>query len=220
MPSQPQQGGVRRLVVRRLPRTNVYSIVELVLLLLLAVQAARLVYTFVTPVGPIGAWQPPGAGRSAPLLSADLAAFDPFFRLVPASGAPAVVTSLSLQLFGVREDRATGRGSAIISTPDGVQRSYLVGEEIMPGVTLAAVGFDNVTISRGGAREQLFLDQSDPRGNNAPTVPAPSAITVSPPGRPAQLPVIVAPPPAPPPSPLQQQPAPAPPPVIRNGTGQ
>jgi general secretion pathway protein C len=213
MPPQPQQGRVRRLVVRRLPRTNVYSIAELLLLVLLAVQAARLVYTLVTPVGPIGAWQPPGAARSSPVLSADLAAFDPFFRLAPASGAPAVVTSLSLQLFGVREDRATGRGSAIVATPDGTQRSYLVGEEIMPGVTLVSVGFDNVTISRGGAREQLFLHQPGAPGNTNIPAPASPVVTVSPPGRPAQLPVIVAPP-APPPPPQ------SPPPVIRNGTGQ
>ena len=68
------------------------------------------------------------------------------------AGGPVVVTSLNLKLYGVREDRATGRGSAIIALPDGRQLSFAVGEEIMPGVTLTAVGFDNVTISRGGAR--------------------------------------------------------------------
>ena len=80
-----------------------------------------------------------------------------------------MVTSLNLKLYGVREDRATGRGSAIIALPDGRQLSFAVGEEIMPGVTLTAVGFDNVTISRGGTAEQIFLDQSPP----AQTVGAP-----------------------------------------------
>src|SRR3546814_14461007 len=58
--------------------------------------------------------------------------------------------------------RSTGRGSAIVGTPDGEQRSFAVGEEIVPGVTLLAVNFDSVTISRGGTAEQMFLDQSPP----------------------------------------------------------
>jgi general secretion pathway protein C len=54
----------------------------------------------------------------------------------------------------------------------------MVGEEIMPGVTLAEVGFDGVTIDRAGTREQIFLDQSEPA---APVAGAPGqtpAVTV------------------------------------------
>jgi len=153
-------------LLRRLPRFTALSALELLLLALIAVQAARLVWTLVTPVGPVGAWRTPGAlalaGDSA------LSDFDPFFRL-SAAGGPAVVTSLNLKLYGVREDRATGRGSAIIALPDGSQRSFAVGDEIMPGVRLAAVGFDHVTIDRNGAAEQIFLDQSEaPPGAGAP----------------------------------------------------
>ncbi|HEV2747952.1 MAG TPA: type II secretion system protein N [Allosphingosinicella sp.] len=156
-----------RRLLRRVPRNTVYTALELVLLSLLALQAARLVWTIVTPVGPVGDWragsalQPP---RPSPAL---LAEFDPFFRL-SGGNAPVVVTSLAIKLFGVREDRATGRGSAIIGTPDGEQRSFAVGDEIVPGVTLSAVGFDNVTITRNGAAEQLFLDQSPPAEMVAP----------------------------------------------------
>jgi general secretion pathway protein C len=115
------------------------------------------------------------------------------------------VTSLNLKLFGVREDRASGRGSAIIGIGDGQQRSFLVGDEVMPGVTLTAVGFDSVTVSRGGAPEQLFLDQSPPAtmvGPGATSFSGPastpmSTTTTSPP----PLPVVVAPPPAPPQAP-------------------
>ena len=158
---------------RRWPRFTALSALELLLLALIAVQAARLVWTLVTPVGPVGAWRTPGtlalAGDSA------LADFDPFFRL-SAAGGPAVVTSLNLKLYGVREDRATGRGSAIIALPDGSQRSFAVGDEIMPGVRLAAVGFDHVTIDRGGAAEQIFLDQSEaPPGAGAPPTGAEAA---------------------------------------------
>lgn len=175
-------------LLRRLPRLTVYSWAELILLALVALQCARLFWIAVAPIGPVGDWRAPGA---APAVSdtSILAAFDPFFRLDQASG-PTQVTALNLRLYGVREDRATGRGSAIIALPDGQQLSFGVGEEIMPGVTLTAVGFDNVTISRGGATEQIFLDQSPP----AQVVGAPGApITTVP----TPLPVVtVAPPPA------------------------
>ncbi|HYD13651.1 MAG TPA: type II secretion system protein N [Allosphingosinicella sp.] len=161
-----------RLIVL-LRRLTVYSAAELVLLVLIAVQTARLIWVLVTPLGPVGDWR---AESQAPRANgAVLAAFDPFFRL--SAGGPVVVTSLNLKLTGVREDRATGRGSAIIQLPDGRQLSFMVGEEILPGVTLAAVGFDNVTISRGGAQEQIFIDQSQPAavagGDPNSTTPVP-----------------------------------------------
>ena len=162
---------------RRLPRFTALSALELFLLALIAVQAARLVWTLVTPVGPVGAWRTPGTLALAG--DAALADFDPFFRL-SAAGGPAVVTSLNLKLYGVREDRATGRGSAIIALPDGSQRSFAVGDEIMPGVRLAAVGFDHVTIDRGGAAEQIFLDQSRPAQAAAPADPGQTAYTPAP----------------------------------------
>lgn len=165
-------------LLERLPRLTVYSAAELLLLVLVAVQAARLIWILAAPIGPVGDWKA-SAGLAAPGDGAVLSSFDPFFRLSAGSG-PAVVTSLDLKLYGVREDRATGRGSAIIALPDGRQMSFAVGEEIMPGVTLTQVGFDNVTISRGGAEEQIFLDQSGP----APAVagaPAPDAAGAPPP---------------------------------------
>jgi len=168
----------------RLPRLTVYSAAELILLVLIAVQAARLVWTMAAATGPVGDWRAQSA-LAAPADSSVLASFDPFFRLNGAAG-PTVVTSLNLKLHGVREDRATGRGSAIIALPDGRQMSFAVGEEIMPGVTLAAVGFDNVTISRAGAAEQIFLDQSGPA--QAIGAPQTMATTTAPP------PPVVAPP--------------------------
>jgi general secretion pathway protein C len=192
-----------RRLLRRLPRTTVYSVLELVLLSLLAMQCARLVWTLVTPLGPVGDWKTAAALR--PVQPADvalLAQFDPFFRASPAAAAPAVVTSLNLKLFGIRENRASGGGSAILALPDGQQRSFAVGEEIMPGVTLSAVGFDNVTVSRGGTPEQLFLDQSPPAAVVGPSTPSPSFAptggTTTTPAPP--LPVVVAPPPPLPPS--------------------
>lgn len=209
-------------ILRRVPHTTVYSAMELLLLSLLAVQCARLAWTIVTPVGPVGEWKATSALRPPPAPAASLVAgFDPFFRLSGASTAPLVVTSLNLKLYGVRENRASGGGAAIIGLPDGQQRSFAVGEEIVPGVTLTGVSFDGVTISRGGAAEQLYLDQSrapGASGTQPQTQAAPSSMpsfSVAPPP-----PVAVPPPSVPPPPPVtneKRSPDVAAPLDIRNG---
>lgn len=161
-----------RAILRRLPVVNVYSLAELGLLALLAVQCARLTWTIATPVAPLGDWRPAG-----PTVPADAAAvlgeFDAFFRISGAQ-APRAVAAADLTLFGVRVDEATGRGSAIIAGPDKVQQSVSVGEEIAPGVRLAAVAFDHVTVDRGGAAEDLFLDQSQGGAGSADDAGAPA----------------------------------------------
>jgi general secretion pathway protein C len=144
----------------------------LLLVAALAVQCARLIWAVVVPIGTVGEWRPATIHSSAAARSG-AAGFDPFFRLA-APSQNTVVTSLALKLFGVRMDMATGRGSAIIATSDGVQSSFAVGDVIEPGVTLKMVSFDNVTIDRGGVAEQIFLDQSvaapvaQPSGANFP----------------------------------------------------
>lgn len=146
-----------RWPARRSARTLPYDITETVLILALVAAGVALFWTLVKPMGPVGRWQAVGSSV-APADPSILVRFDPFFRSAP-TGTTAV-TSLPLKLFGVRLDQAMGRGSAIIATPDGAQNSYAVREEIVPGVRLKAVAFDSVTIERGGASEQLFLDQS------------------------------------------------------------
>jgi general secretion pathway protein C len=161
-----------RALLRRLPRVTVYSVAELVLLAVLAVQCARLVWAVVTPLGPLGDWRP--AGVSVPGAPGDiLRGFDPFFRLGGGDAQPSTVTSLQLNLFGTRIDGAMGGGSAIIAGPDGVQKSIAVGQEVAPGATLKAVAFDHVTIDRGGASEDLFLAQGD-TGTPPPAAAAPA----------------------------------------------
>jgi general secretion pathway protein C len=165
-----------RRLIGRVRGLNGWTLLELALLALIALQCARLIWAILTPVGPVGDWRSEGAVRPG-AATASLGAFDPFFRL-SGSGGPVTVTSLNLKLFGIRQDQASGRGSAIIAGSDGQQRSIAVGEEIEPGVTLKAVGFDSVTIARGGADEQLFMDQSqDPATVAAPNAPAPAAPT-------------------------------------------
>lgn len=179
-------------LLRRLPRYTVYSAAELALLALLAFQAARLVYAAVTPVDPVGAWRAVDRADEVAAAPAILGGFDPFFRLSDAGG-PAVVTALDISLFGTRADQASGRGSAIIGLPDGSQASFVVGDEILPGVTLKAVAFDSITVSRGGADEMVYLDQSTPAENVGVPPPGASAPISAPP--PAAMPIAGAPPP-------------------------
>jgi general secretion pathway protein C len=134
------------------------TLAEIVLIGSIAWATTVLFWTLVRPFGPIGRWQ---AGTATGVVAdpALLTRFDPFFRDAVAVGSTNV-TSLPLKLFGTRLDQAMGRGSAIIATPEGLQSSFAVGEEIVPGVKLKSVAFDSVTIDRGGVSEQLFLDQS------------------------------------------------------------
>lgn len=158
----------------RLGPINWLSVAEKLLLALLALQCARLVWALLTPVGSFGPWEgrqaqfPPIAARQALFSS-----FDPFNRGGPAQTGGGVVTSLALTVYGIRLNEGSGLGSAIVAGPDGVQNSFAVGEEILPGVVLKAVAFDHITIDRGGAEEQLFLDQSQPALSAAPGVGAP-----------------------------------------------
>ena len=175
-----------------MPQGGPIAWLEIALLFGLAFQLARLVWAVATPVGPFGAWQArPAPGLSAEARAALFARFDPFNRTSDAQG-PAVVTSLSLTLFGIRLNEASGGGSAIIAGPDGVQQSIAVGGEIMPGVVLKAVALDHVVIARSGTDEQLFLDQSTPAPVAQPSGEAP--LNFGSPPSPVAAPPAAAPP--------------------------
>jgi general secretion pathway protein C len=150
-------------------------------LALLGVQMARLAFAALTPAGPLGQVVPAG---SAPAADKVAQRFDPFFRAEAMQAGSATVTGLPLNLFGTRQDFATGRGSAIIATPDGVQSSFAVGEMVMPGAKLVTVAGDYVEIERGGTRERLSLDQSVPATTPAvpvaPVVAAPVQAALAP----------------------------------------
>ena len=163
--------------------TMMFRAAEAVLIAGIVWAAVDLFWVTVRPYGPVGRWQ----ADSGAVTAADpsiLSTFDPFFRNAGAAG-PANVTSLPLKLFGVRIDEAMGRGSAIIASTDGIQNNYAVGEEIVPGVKLKSVAFDNVTIDRGGVSEQLFLDQSVVAPIAAPGAPPVGIPGIGPGGAPS-----------------------------------
>jgi len=160
---------------RRSPREIGPLLLAAVLGALLIWQLVRLLWTVITPLSPLGAWQPQAAVIASPAERRALfASFDPFFRSAPQGPASATVTALGLTLFGININEATGGGSAIIAGEDGVQTSHAVGDEIAPGVRLVGVAFDHVLLDRGGARESLFLDQSGEAAVANPATPLPS----------------------------------------------
>lgn len=159
---------IRSLVVerwslaRRLLPTDIHLWLKALLLAGIAVQLVRLLWVVATPVGPFGDWRPASARLLPPQTQAAiLAAVDPFNRgaAVATAAAPAAAP-IEMTLFGVRAD-ARGSGSAILGGTDGEQKSFVVGEEVSPGVRLASVGFDHVVLDQGGRRQTIFMEGAE-----------------------------------------------------------
>lgn len=152
---------VERLRVIRVPGDIVFWLKAL-LLAILAVQSARLIWVLVTPVGPLGDWRMTGANAMSPAAQAAIiATVNPFDQTANQNITP-VSLPTDLKLFGVRPSGGAIPGGAIIGLPDGQQISVSVGETVMPGVVLVAVGFDFAEVERQGARQRLFMDQDKP----------------------------------------------------------
>lgn len=150
-----------------LRRPSLRRVVEASLILLLLVQAGRLVWLFAAPTSQ--------ATQARPLPEVDLGVlsrFDAFFRNGGGEAEAAPSDGGGLSLFGVRADGAGG-GSAIIGLSDGRQVSVGAGEEVEPGLTLSAVAPDHVMLSRGGA--PFRLDFPDMTSGVAPAAPVAAA---------------------------------------------
>lgn len=158
------------------------------LTLVCIIQGVRLLYILITPIGPVGNWRPQQAtSMSTAERAALFERLDPFYRnAIATDTGPGAVTSLPIQLFGIRINEGAGTGSAIIAGTDGVQNSIGVGEEIQPGVRLTGVHFDHVEIDNAGKKELLYLDQSQaPQPGQTPA--AAPATQPAPPPTPAPI---------------------------------
>lgn len=156
---------IRTLTVERLRVAGIPGDVALwlkaLLVAVLAVQVARLMWAAVAPVGPLGDWRVAGVVAISPAAQAAvIAAVNPFDRM--ATGGAVASLPSDLKLFGVRASAGAIPGGAIIGLPDGQQISVSVGEPVMPGVVLVAVGFDYAEVDRQGTRQRLFMDQDKP----------------------------------------------------------
>ena len=139
------------------PQRALRVAVEVLIVALLGVQAARLGWILLAPA-PVSA---PSAGVVGEDRLAILKRFDPFFRAAPE--ALTAATTQAFRLHGVRVGGG-GSGSAIIGTPDGLQRSFAVGDEVAPNVRLVSVAEDHVVLARGGVRSALHFPPAEPGG--------------------------------------------------------
>lgn len=162
VPSFPTLRDPHALLARLGESDGVRRWLETGVVLLLAVQAARLAWLLLPPEG-LGTL-PAAAG---PELALPRLAIDAFH---PAPAAAVAADTSGLRLFAVRP--APAGGSAIVATAEGSQRAITVGEAIAPGVVLAEVHADHVVLDSGGRRSGLRFASA---GNPAPMRTSPVA---------------------------------------------
>jgi general secretion pathway protein C len=127
---------------------------EVVLVSLLAIQAARLVWIVAESAAPLGI--PPSAQVGSPDVDLEiLARFNAFAPRQPEAVAANAPQS-PMSLYGVRTGGKDG-GSAIIAVAGAPQGVFGLGEEVEPGTVLKAVASDHVMLTRSGRNIKLPL---------------------------------------------------------------
>jgi general secretion pathway protein C len=171
-----------RAIAESLPAAFRASL-EVALILVLSVQAARLVWIVAEPPGPFG----------SPVATAPSAADDHFAVLksvnpfAPRESAASIAADTSgLLLHGVRVG-SRGTGSAIISS-DGKQALYWIGDEIASGAVLEDVASDHVILAHGETTSRLELAVRASAPNQTGAVP-PYMFAPRPAAAPATAPV-------------------------------
>ena len=109
-----------------------------------------------------------------------LTRINPFASQTAATGAlSGTETTLDLKLSGVRAvEGNTMASSAVISFPDGAQKRFVPGDEVMPGVVLVNVTGDAAHLSRDGLLEILSLNPGRTAPFAVPAEPAASGTLV------------------------------------------
>ena len=141
---------------------------EVALVSLLAVQAARLFWILAAPA--IALTPPPSdEARITDSQLASLTRFNPFAPRHPnQSGAAA--NNLAMSLYGVRTGGKDG-GSAIIAVSGAAQAVFGIGEEVQPGTVLKSIAADHVELmSRNGTINLPLMAASTASG--ASSVPS------------------------------------------------
>ena len=138
-------------------------IAELALIALIAVVLVRAIITYIWPQS---VWKPvadalPSVSAAATDATPPLnLVFDPFHRERIAAlkntniGEDAPETTLDLKLFGLRADDGV-TGSAILETPDRVQKTYRIDDEVISGVFLRGVTKTYIVLEADGVIERL-----------------------------------------------------------------
>lgn len=88
-----------------------------------------------------------------------------------------------IRLLGLRVSADALRSGAVFMLADGIERAFIIGDEIAPGVHLSAVGAHDVVLSvRGGQMHMLVLEQGERRFIDTANVPARPQANVASPG--------------------------------------
>ncbi len=142
--------------------------VESLLMVTVGVLVGRLAWVALAPAD-AGAPLQDSATLSSESLQASASASPTILltQMNPFGGAPqmyaadaqaAAETTLDLKLAGVRSVAGNASASsAVISFPDGAQKRFVPGEEVMPGILLVNVTSDAIHLSRNGSIESLSL---------------------------------------------------------------
>lgn len=140
------------------------SALACVLLALLALQCARVVWVVITPIGPLGTAQvATPAQAELPALRRDV-----FYRSVAEASSDGIV------LHGVRAGGA--QAAAFLSSGDGRQGAYRIGDGVVPGVTVQAIASDHVLLRTGsGVRRLALVESTASAAATSPATAAPAA---------------------------------------------
>ncbi|PPT26401.1 type II secretion system protein N [Xanthomonas arboricola] len=141
------------------------SALACVLLALLALQCARVVWVMITPIGPLGTAQvATPAQAELPALRRDV-----FYRSVAEANSDGIV------LHGVRAGGA--QAAAFLSSGDGRQGAYRIGDGVVAGVTVQAIASDHVLLrTRSGVRRLALVESTASAAATSPATAAPAAV--------------------------------------------
>jgi len=142
--------------------------VEVILVVVLALLAARLIWIIASPTDSVANYTDrplPAPMRSASSILAVTTDRTVLLSQNPFDQGEAEIivqdvpeTTLNLHLDGLRMSTGSDDdGNAIIRTPNGINSNFSVGDEILAGVTLQRILSDRVIINRDGVDETLML---------------------------------------------------------------
>lgn len=156
---------------------------EALLIVLLAVQAARLIWIVLPASGAIG-MPAPARGQDIAIAPSLSGYGDLFFRSSTVDSGKSDTTQ-GYMLFGMRID---GSNSSAILGKDGVQATHRVGDTIAPDLVLEAVENGHVSLRRGTALLRLEMPDKPvlappPKARRLPSgrPPAPRKLAGDPP---------------------------------------
>lgn len=160
--------------------------VQLLLLVAIAIAAARLIWSLI-PTPESARWRPApvqatnSAQDTGPKLDVIIGARLFGVYQPQASNLDAAPdTSLNLNLLGIFAGTRKEESRALIGQPNGDERPYSIGEDVVNGVNLQAIFADRVVLSRNGQLETLRLDKDKPSagftGDSTPSPGGPQSL--------------------------------------------